>query len=85
MGTDMAGMGWAGMGFGVVPMIGFWVLLIVAVVAGTVLLFRWFGGLRGANAQPPHGDTALDLLKKRYARGEISREEFGQTKRDLES
>ena len=85
MGMDMAGMGWSGMGFGMVLMIGFWVLAIVGMVVGAVLLVRWLGGARGANAQPPPGDTALDLLKKRYARGEINREEFEQTKRDLES
>jgi putative membrane protein len=30
-----------------------------------------------------HGDHALDLLKERFARGEISREEFLEKKRDL--
>jgi uncharacterized membrane protein len=29
------------------------------------------------------GDHALDLLKERFARGEISREEFLEKKRDL--
>jgi putative membrane protein len=29
-------------------------------------------------------ETALDILKKRYARGEISKEEFEQMKKDLE-
>ncbi|MBI2866181.1 MAG: SHOCT domain-containing protein, partial [Chloroflexi bacterium] len=36
--------------------------------------------------QPPpsRGESALDILKKRYARGEISKAEFEERRRDLE-
>lgn len=30
-------------------------------------------------------DTALDILKKRYAKGEITKEEFDKMRKDLES
>lgn len=69
--------GW-GMGFGGIGMILFWVLIIAAVI----VLVKWLAG------GPPRWDssrekTALDVLKERYARGEINREEFEQKKRDL--
>jgi putative membrane protein len=61
--------GW-GMGFG---MLLFWGLLIAAIV----LLVKGCG-VRGDK-------SALDILKERYARGEIERDEFEQKKRDLQS
>ena len=54
-------------------------ILIVAIVAAV----KWLWGpkapmiLRG-------GEGALDVLKKRYARGEITKEEFERIKRDIE-
>lgn len=66
--------GW-GMGFG---MLMFWGLLIAAIV----LLVKgpWGLGTRGKRDK-----SALDILKERYARGEIEREEFEQKKRELQS
>jgi putative membrane protein len=72
------GHGWGGMAFGMVSMSLFWILLIAA----AVLLIRhvWGAGISSEHRQP---ETALDILKKRYARGEIEREEFEQKKSDL--
>ncbi|MBX3646869.1 MAG: SHOCT domain-containing protein [Rhodocyclaceae bacterium] len=71
----MDGFGWGGMGFG---MILFWGLIVVVIA---VLLRVLWGG--GAPAERGQGRSALDVLKERYARGEIEREEFEQKKRDL--
>lgn len=76
--------GWNfGVGFG-------WILVIISLVLvafGIVQLIRFMSG-------PPSGtnpsekivcdETALDALKRRYARGEISKDEFEKMKRDIE-
>lgn len=55
-----------------------WILLIVLVV---VLLFRGTGVLHGNNHTP--GEDALAVAKRRYANGEITKEQFDQLKKDL--
>lgn len=72
--------GWGGMGLGMIGMSLFWILLIVLIVA---LVKGVWGGGASANGRPEH--TPLDILKQRYARGEIEREEFEQKRRDLSS
>lgn len=60
-------------------MLIFWALVIVALIYGV----RWLAGRNGPE-ENGGGQTALDILKERYARGEISRKEFEQMKKDLE-
>lgn len=73
------GWGW-GMGFGMISMVLFWVLVIL----GIVILVKWIAaGSAGGDRTP--AKTALDILKERYARGEIGRDEFEQKKRDIEA
>jgi len=73
----MGGAGW-GMGFGGIFMILFWAVIIVAVV----MLVKWLAG-GSSRIDLPREKSALDILKERYARGEIGKEEFEQKKRDL--
>jgi len=67
--------GW-GMGFGWFFMILFWVLIIFGVVYLVRLLTR------DKEEKQQHA-SPLDILKKRYARGEITKEEFEKVKSDL--
>lgn len=73
----MGGPGW-GWGFGGLFMLIFWILLIV----GLVLLIRWLWE-QGTGSPSKGSESALDILKKRYARGEIGKEEFEEKKKDL--
>ncbi len=77
-GPGMMNWGWWGMGW--IFMIIFWGLIIV----GLIFLIRYLAGLTRSRApyEKTH-DSALDILKQRYARGEINKEEFEQKKRDL--
>lgn len=76
---DMGSFGF-GMGlFGWVFMLLFWGLVILGIVA----IIKWLSGSgSGDNGAP--GRKALNILKERYARGEIDREEFEQKRQDLE-
>jgi len=49
------------------------------VIAGIVLGIRWMLSA----GRPAREDAALEILRQRYARGEIDREEFEAKKRDL--
>jgi putative membrane protein len=58
-----------------------WILIVVVVAVLAWLLMR---GPLGPGSQPERR-SALEILKERYARGEIGSEEFEQKKRDLEA
>lgn len=78
----MNGQGWAGMGAGMgIGMAIFWIPILVLLVLLVVLVGRVLGfGGRGNKRQQK---TALDILRERYAAGEIQREEYEQKKRNL--
>lgn len=65
-----------GMGFGGLLMLVFW----GAIIAGIVWLVREVGHKDSV----PREATPLDVLKRRYAAGEITREQYEQMKQDLE-
>lgn len=77
----MWGGGWHGWFMGPIMMIA---VIAVAIVA-IVLFVRWLGGIgHGPAPSGARGKTALDILKERFARGEIDKEEFEQRRRILE-
>lgn len=73
--------GWFGMLFGPLLMIIFFIAVIVLVVA----VIRWLAGPTHHHLPPsaPRGKTALDILKERFARGEIDKDEFEEKKKLL--
>ena len=51
-----------------------------AVIVGMVLAIRW---LVSQGRETHRADAAVDILRQRYARGEINKEEFEAKRRDL--
>lgn len=69
-------MGWRG--FGGIFMIFWWVLI----VAGIVLFIRWVVN-ESTKSSRKDEKSALDILRERYAKGEINKKEFEEKKKDL--
>lgn len=70
------GHGWL-MGLGWILMVLFWAL---AIFGALVLFRRTSSGDAGESQRTP-----LGILKERYAKGEIGKEEYEQKKRDIEN
>ena len=69
---------WGAWGIGMfLMMLLFWGLVIAGIVLGARALLRVTRG--------EQGDRALEILRERYARGEIDKQEFEARKRDLGS
>ena len=82
-GQHMFGLGWSGWLLGGLMMLLFW---------GGIIALAFFAiralsgsGSRATSNQSMSGESALDILKKRYARGEISKEEYETIRGDLET
>jgi len=58
----------------------FWIVVIL----GVILLIRWLIiTATGKASRSKTGDSAFEILRMRYAKGEINKEEFEQKKKDL--
>ena len=85
----MPGFGWWDGGFGIVAIIGivlmvaFWALIIVGLVLGVRWLVRADRNSRLPGGPGQSADEPLEILRQRYARGEIDDEEFERRKRTL--
>ena len=79
--------GWNNQGMGG----GWWVLMMIGMVVfwaffviGIVALLRHYGPRRGAaNAESP-SSSAIEILKERLARGELTEEEYARLRKLLE-
>ena len=65
-------------GWGMFGMFLFWTLLIV----GIVFLVRFLVQQQGTGSRSSE-ESPLDVLKKRYARGEISKDEYERIRKDI--
>ena len=74
-GYGMWGMGW----FGGVMMVVFWTILIIGIVLVVRHLLSGQDG--GASAR---GADPIEILRERYARGEIGTQEFEERRKVLE-
>ncbi len=82
--------GWGMMGPGMMGGFGWWWLMPIffiifwgLVIWGIVALVRGMSGSRGSDSGSSRPDSALEVLKKRYARGEIDKKEYEEKKKDL--
>ncbi|MFQ6040608.1 MAG: SHOCT domain-containing protein [Candidatus Poribacteria bacterium] len=72
--------GWMMPGFGIwggIMMFVFW----IAVIVGIVFLVKWI--VDQSRTDQRRDESPLEILKRRYASGEITKEEFEEKKRDL--
>ena len=67
------GMGWMLLG------IVFWIFIITC----TVLLVLWIVGKNGRGKRIEGEDSALEILNKRYVRGEITKEQYDEMKKTI--
>ena len=80
--------GWNGWGWGgMLLMELFWVLVLGGLIALILLaVFAWGRSRTGQSGETrASSDRAIEILKERYARGEITKEQYEQMRRDLES
>lgn len=71
---------------------GMWIFPLIMILVMLLVVYLIFGrrGFRGPcwrsedrNSHRQHSETPLEILKRRYAKGEISKEEFERMKNDI--
>ena len=77
------------MGYGIWPGIGLWQMFLplifwVLVIGGFILLLRYALKDKGRDGLTDgSGDSAMETLRDRFARSEITKEEFSSMKKEL--
>ncbi len=80
----MMGHGMMGWGYGMdwiwnIIMIVFW----IAIIVGIIFLIRWLALATNKSHETKSGESSIEILKKRYARGEINKEEYEKIRKDI--
>jgi putative membrane protein len=79
------GFSWVWMFFGGLMMLLFWGGLLAVIVLAVRSLAGTGPSTRSAGSGPSTPNTALNILKERYARGEIKQAEFEEMRQVLET
>ncbi|MCG6917960.1 MAG: SHOCT domain-containing protein [Deltaproteobacteria bacterium] len=62
-----------------------WLAILIAVVVAIIALVRWMTISNKGSSRTHHpSDSAMEILRRRYAKGEISKEQFTAMKHELE-
>ena len=61
---------------------GMWMFPLGVLIIIVILIYL-FARKNDGNVSLPKEESALEILKKRYAKGEITKEEFERLKRDI--
>ena len=79
MGTNMMGGLFGGSSWWLWSVVGtlFWIALLVALILLIIWLYKKVAG------QATNGGSALEILKKRFAKGEITKKEFESMKKEI--
>ncbi len=77
--------GWDGFGLGWFFMLVWWALILTVLVGLIRWLFTGHSGHSGDAGTRSDSKRHLDILKERYARGDIDRETYDRMRRELES
>ena len=64
--------------------LGMWIFWFVIIAIIVLLVRAAMGGVNTGDNRGVPSESALELLKKRYAKGEINRKEYERIRRDLE-
>jgi putative membrane protein len=58
-----------------------WIIFLIVIV---FLIYFFVQTQKTKGQPPPQNESHLDILKKRYAKGEIAKEEYERMKKDLD-
>lgn len=59
-----------------------WLIFLIVIGVAVYLIVQ---ATKSKGLESPFRETPMEILKKRYAKGEITKEEFDKIKKDLES